>query len=161
MQGMIQLILLTQIKEKLVVVLQLRGIFKPKTRERESWPGGCTLTCQAALKDTDSDILAVLISEVRDRLGESMASLIEEERKNLRYLSDEKKVLTYTLYLKDLMLLDTMEDSGLRFAERNDLRFTDLRNYNELQGVPGRAIEILALLPDDLNAIKEAFKLYE
>lgn len=171
-RKIVGLIILTDLPGEggLVAVLQRRGISNhEKNWERESRPGGYQVTAHGGLKGNEG-FLEALKREVKEELGDrffdeislpywrfvdSLIVLVHDEN------DPEREVLTYGIFLpNDVLKLIRLNPStgGLRFISSGGVdSIVDLWGFDKIKGVEDS--NIVAMFPDEIAALKMAFKL--
>ena len=170
----ISLIIFTQLKGYgKVAILQARGEFNHERMNPETYPGGTQSTVHGGLEQNETYIQA-LLRETEEELGEKVAQLIKSRLKDLKEVyhkgvkieikTQTRKVKTYAIYIEDPSFIKDIRLSassgGIRIVTKKDLK--NLRSIYEhvkeprFNGVDER--RVIAMFPDELAALKSAFK---
>jgi len=158
------LVLITEVPDLgVAAVLRERGFWNFEEMKFESWPGACQVTVHGKLGPNETFMQAIRC-EIEEELGTRFLNAFWPGFKSLVEVShektEEKEVVTLAtkvdFYMLNLIRLDPSAGS-IRFLTPCELDCVqDVRNFSKNQGVPDRTI--IAMFPDEAEAVKKAFK---
>lgn len=155
---------MTRIGDELVAVLQRRGEFNPEKMDDESWPGACQVTSHGKLNDGEGWVDG-LIREATEELGRGIEIHLQNcNWATLREKKGKEHARTYGIIAPPHVLQDIRLEpvsGGMKILKRSELcHILDLRtNFNKTEGVRDR--QVIAMFPDEIEAVKAAFEKFE
>lgn len=150
-----------------VAVLQRRGMINPEKDDlRESYPGGCQVTCHGKLEDLElqepGGYMVALLREAAEELGPEFCSWLMGRTSQFRPLNDSGEIRNFGLYVPETRFLSHIQlgpsTGGLVLVGSVD-GIKNLKDFDKATGVTN--IGTIAMFPDDKEAVRlalEAFK---
>lgn len=140
-------------------MLQVRGELDAEKLTKQSFPGGCQVTCHGDLQD-DEDPIVGLFREIGEELGQAAAAFLENLKdgfETLAQLNTEKKEMTtYGVHVPDpafLALIPGSSTAGYRYVPGN-VAIDDLSKFPRDAGVEAH---VTAMFNDERDALETAF----
>ncbi|WKZ26684.1 MAG: NUDIX domain-containing protein [Candidatus Paceibacterota bacterium] len=164
------LVVLTKVPEVgVVAVLQRRGKFNPEKladgKIKESYPGGCQVTCHGRVELGDDDEEAALLREAQEELGlEAAHKLLVQNRgrlvKLVEHRGDTEDATTFGIFMPDPDFLKLIHlgpsSGGLELLPGSEVgNICHLRDFDKSTGVTD--LDVIAMYYDERGAVRLAF----
>lgn len=145
-------------------LLQRRGEFNHEKMAPESWPGACQVTAHGKVEVYETCEQA-LYREISEELGALAVQVIRAQGAKVpeiyHHATDQKTVFTYGMVLPASLLKCVQlgpSSGGLVLMPENQVDIIqNLNLFDKTEGVRDR--KIVAMFPDEIEAVKKAFEI--